>query len=133
MYRFVKDIPAPWLEYYGETPPHLDYPESTMAELMENAAAAWPESIAFDFLGRATSYRKFAEEIRRAARAFAALGIREHDRVTVCMPNTPQGVIALYALNMAGAVANMIHPLSSEGEIRFFLEESEIAFRRTFH
>src|SRR3546814_18024452 len=33
------------------------------------------------------------------------------------MPTTPQGVIAFYAANKLGAVAALIHPLSSSEEI----------------
>ena len=37
------------------------------------------------------------------------------------MPNTPEAIISFYALNKIGAVANMIHPLSTENEIKHFL------------
>ena len=40
------------------------------------------------------------------------------------MPNCPQTVVAFYALNLVGAIANMIHPLSSEKEIEFYLKAS---------
>lgn len=33
--------------------------------------------------------------------------------------NCPQAVIMFYAINLVGATANMIHPLSSEKEIEF--------------
>lgn len=125
MYKILDNIPAPWLTFYGQTPHHLDYPECTMVELLEETARKYPTQIAHDFLGRSTTYSELIADIKRTARAFTALGIRENDRVTICMPNTPQGIAALYALNMIGAVANMIHPLSSEGEIMFYLEESE--------
>ena len=35
------------------------------------------------------------------------------------MPNTPEGIIMLYAVNMVGAVANMVHPLSGEKELEY--------------
>ena len=41
------------------------------------------------------------------------------------MPNCPQAIYMFYAINMIGAVANMIHPLSAENEIEFYLNESE--------
>ena len=40
------------------------------------------------------------------------------------MPNAPQAVIMFYAVNKIGAIANMVHPLSSEKEIEFCLKES---------
>ena len=38
------------------------------------------------------------------------------------MPNTPEAIIMFYATNMVGATANMIHPLSSENEIEYYVE-----------
>ena len=65
------------------------------------------------------------QQIRRVGRAFSALGIRKGDRVMVCMPNCPQAVLSFYGLNSIGAVATMVHPLSSIGEIEFYIEDSE--------
>ena len=59
------------------------------------------------------------------AGAFLKAGIRKDDVVTICMPNTPQGVICLYALNRIGAIANMVHPLSSGKNITFYLDYSD--------
>jgi len=41
------------------------------------------------------------------------------------MPNCPQAIYMFYAVNRVGAIANMIHPLSAEKEIEFYLNESE--------
>ena len=41
------------------------------------------------------------------------------------MPNVPQAIDCFYALNRIGAVANMVHPLSAEKEITFYLNISE--------
>jgi len=41
------------------------------------------------------------------------------------MPNTPQAVIMFYAINLIGAVANMVHPLSAEEEIVGFINSSD--------
>lgn len=43
--------------------------------------------------------------------------------VTICMPNVPQAVFCMYALNRIGAVASMIHPLSAVSEIIYYLKE----------
>ena len=104
---------------------HLTYPEATMFQLVEKIAGEYPDEPAYEFYGRKTSYRKFVQRIERAARAFAASGIRPGDAVTICMPNTPQALDAFYALNRIGAVANMVHPLSAETEITDYLNVSE--------
>ena len=121
----MNEVKTPWYAFSGEVPVHLEYPDTTMAEEVERIAQEYPDYIAFDFMGRHTTYKKFADEIHECAKALKALGIEEGDRVTICMPNAPQTVIMFYAVNVVGAIANMIHPLSSEGEIEFYLNDSE--------
>ncbi|MDD6308569.1 MAG: AMP-binding protein [Clostridia bacterium] len=115
----------PWEKYYGSVPATLTYPDSTMTELVADAAKHYPTYTAFDFMGKSTDYQTMLEEIHLCAKSFCALGIKPGDKVTLCMPNVPQTVICFYALNLIGAIPNMIHPLSSEGEITFFLKDSE--------
>ena len=112
---------APWLKAYGTVPAHLAYPDASMVEMVEHAAAQYPELTAYSFMGRAVTYRTFVEQIHQCARALCASGIRPGDKVTICMPNTPHAIILFYALNRMGALANMVHPLSSSGEYKFFL------------
>ncbi|MBO7667302.1 MAG: AMP-binding protein [Firmicutes bacterium] len=115
---------APWLGSYGEVPFHLEYPDRTMYRQLAWAAEQYPDITAYEFMGKRTSYRQMIADIQATARAFRAAGIGDGDRVTICLPNCPQAVSAFYALNMIGALANMVHPLSAEGEIKFYLEKS---------
>ena len=117
-------VKAPWLAFYDSVPHHLDYPDISMYEMVEKAAEEYPNYIAYDFLGTQITYAEFIKEVHQCAKALKALGIKEDDRVTVCLPNVPQAIIMFYAINMIGAVSNMIHPLSSEGEIEFYLQDS---------
>ena len=115
---------TPWKAHLGEVPFHLDYFDGTMFEAVEKTAAQYPGNIAFDFMGKSTTYRQMLAEIERCAKALKTIGIRENDRVTIAMPNCPQAIYLFYAVNLVGAVANMIHPLSAEKEIEFYLNES---------
>lgn len=118
-------VKTPWLNFYGDVPATLCYPETTMVEMIEEVAKKYPDYIAYDFMGKRTTFAQAVDDIHSCARALRAIGIREGDRVTVCMPNAPQTVSMFYAINMVGAVSNMIHPLSSEGEIQFYLEDAD--------
>ena len=104
---------------------HLDYPDKTMFQMVEQAAEKYPDAPAIDFYNRKISYRRFVERVERCARAFISLGIKPGDAVTLCMPNIPQCLECFYALNRIGAVANMVHPLSARTEITFYLNISE--------
>jgi len=117
-------VKTPWLKNTGGVPAHLDYPDCTLYGALERCAKQYPGYTAYIFMGRKTSYRLLLQEVHLCARSLKSMGIRAGDRVTIAMPNCPQTVIMLYALNLVGAVANMVHPLSSEKEIEFFLKES---------
>lgn len=103
---------------------HLTYPELTMFQMVERVAQHSPDAPAYEFYGRQVSYSAFVQRIQRAARAFTAMGIGKGDVVTICLPNIPQALDCFYALSRIGAVANMVHPLSAQNEISFYLNFS---------
>ena len=118
-------VKTPWAPHMGGVPMHLDYFEGSMFDKVADIAAKYPRNIAFDFMGKSTTYKKMVQEIERCARALKTIGVREGDKVTIAMPNCPQAIYMFYAVNRVGAIANMIHPLSAEKEIEFYLNESE--------
>lgn len=115
---------APWLNFYGDMPRSIDYPRTTLYEQIALTARQYPNDTAYEFFGQRTSYAQLLARIERAALALRSLGIGRGDRVTICMPNTPQAVDCFYALSRLGAVSNMIHPLSAPQEITFYLDVS---------
>ena len=116
---------APWLAYYGTTPASLEYPDLTIYQLLSQTAETYPNAIAYIFQGKKTTYAEFMTRIDAAARGLTAMGITRGDKVTICMPNSPQALNCFYALNRIGAIANMIHPLSAAQEIAFYLNFSK--------
>lgn len=115
---------TPWANHLGGVPIHLDYFEGSMFEAVAKIADKYPENIAFDFMGRPTSYKKLVSKIEQCAKSLKTIGVREGDKVTIAMPNCPQAIYMFYAVNLIGGIANMIHPLSAEKEIEFYLNES---------
>ena len=116
---------APWKNHLGEVPFTLDYFDGSMFEAVEKIAEKYPNNIAFDFMGRSTTYKALVREVEDCAKALRTIGVREGDKVTIAMPNCPQAIQMFYAVNLIGGICNMIHPLSAEKEIEFYLNESE--------
>lgn len=116
---------APWKNSMGGVPMHLDYFQGSMYEAVEIVAAKYPKQVAFNFMGKSTTYAQMVKEINRCAKSLKTIGIGKGDKVTIAMPNCPQAIYMFYAVNLVGAVANMVHPLSAEKEIEFYLNESE--------
>ena len=116
---------APWTRFYGNTPASLDYPQKTMYQMLRDTAEKYSENTAYIFMGKKTSYNAFMKRIEAAAKGLTAMGIGKGDRVTICMPNSPQALDCFYGLNRIGAIPNMIHPLSAAKEIEFYLNFSK--------
>ena len=118
------NVRTPWIKNLGGVPAHLEYFQGSMYDRVAEIAVNYPDYIAYDFMGGKVKYKDFIKKVDECARALAAIGVKEGERVTICMPNAPQAVIMFYAINKIGAIANMVHPLSSEKEIEFYLKES---------
>ncbi len=116
---------TPWKDYLGEVPMHLEYFDGSMFEAVKMVADKYPNYIAFSFMGKNTTYKEMVAQIELCAKSLKTLGVREGDKVTIAMPNCPQSIYMFYAVNVIGGIANMIHPLSAEKEIEFYLNESE--------
>ena len=121
----AKTIRAPWRKYYGTEREHLEYPDFSAYKLIEYTASKHLNNISYNYYGNKKTYHEFLKQIDEVARAFKALGVKHKDVVSICMPNTPEGIISFYAANKIGAIASMIHPLSAENEIKHYLNISK--------
>ena len=124
VFPIPEGVKTPWFESLGEQPKTLEYFNGTMYEKVEEIAKKHPLNIALDFMGKHISYRHMIDQINLCAKSLRVLGIRENDKVTIAMPNCPQAIYMLYAVNLVGAIANMVHPLSAEKEIENYLNMS---------
>ena len=111
----------PWLEYYGDIPTNMEYPDYAIVDKIIESSQLYPDNIALSYYGSKTTYKELVNRIIETAKALKNYGVKENDKVTICMPNTPEGIIMVYAVNMIGAIANMVHPLSSEKELEYYI------------
>lgn len=118
-------VKTPWYGSYEDIPEHLDYPDYSIYETIRRTCEKYPNEIAYDYFNRKVTYGDFLKEIDMIAKSFVAIGVKKWDKVTLVMPNTPEAIISFYALNKIGAISNMVHPLSSQNEIRHYIELSK--------
>ena len=103
----------------------VKYIDGKLVDLVEMKAKQYPHNIAYEFMGKKRNYQQFMADVDKTAKALIGLGVKEDDIVCISMPNTPQAITFFYAVNKIGAVANMIHPLSSERDIEYYLNKSK--------
>ncbi|SDR82802.1 long-chain acyl-CoA synthetase [Paraoerskovia marina] len=96
----------PWLAHYpAGVPAEVEVPDEDVHAGLRDAAARWPEHVALDFFGKATTYAELDAAVDRAASALLELGVRPGDRVSLVLPNCTAHVVAFYATLRVGAVA----------------------------
>ncbi len=121
---FKKKPNAPWSKYYQKKDMNLSIPDISLYDNFLNSMKKYPNHNAIDYFGTKITYKDLASKVDLCAKAFLSYGIRKNDVVTICMPNTPEGIISFLALNKIGAISNMIHPLASMNEIKNDLTET---------
>lgn len=115
----------PWLRFYDEgVPATLEYPQTTMPQLLDRAAANSPDHVAIIFAGREITYRALAGMVHRFAAALARLGVKKGDRVALMSPNCPQYVVAYMAIQKIGGVVVQVNPMYTERELGYILMDS---------
>ena len=111
--------------YIEKLPKEIEYAEGGLYDVVYEASCKWPHNTALQYFDNEITYKEMIKKINKVAAALKAIGAEKGDRITICMPNTPEAVYMFYAINEIGAVANMVHPLSSEKEIEDYLNQSE--------
>lgn len=103
----------------------FDIPDVSMFGMLKISNEAHPDALAYEYFGTKVTYSELIEKIEKVSSCYYEIGVRKGNIVTIVMPNTPEAVISIYALNRIGAVANIIHPLSAQEEIKEYINSSE--------
>lgn len=115
----------PWLAHYDTGVPKTlePYPQITLLDHVRETAQQRPDHVALIFKGERISYGELEWRSDALAHALIANGVKKGDRVAIIMPNTPQFVIAEFAIWKAGAIAAPINPLYTAPELEHALKE----------
>lgn len=111
-------VKRPWLAHYGaDIPATIPVPHQPLYKFLESAASWRPHAAAILYYGHKITYEDLNRQVNQFARALQKLGVKLGDRVLVVLPNTPQMVIAYYAILKIGAVVVLPNPDADAGRI----------------
>ncbi len=128
----MKRTPNIWSSHHGKDNFIPEYPDCSMFSFMEKTKNKHPDFTALEFQNNKLSFSEMFAQIELIAQSLLASGVKKGDHVSVVAPNTPQAVNMVYAINRIGAIANMIHPLLSQGEIKLLVENVNSVALLTF-
>ncbi len=123
-----RDKNKPWLDYYSRKDKKIQFTDKTIYEYMVSSVGEDKDYYVLNYFGTRMTYSEFFSKINAVAKSLRFLGVKPKDVITICMPNTPEAIICFYAINKIGAIADMIHPLTSEIQMKNYLNDSKSRF-----
>ncbi|MEO0990354.1 MAG: AMP-binding protein, partial [Pseudomonadota bacterium] len=113
---------------WPEGRPHsLEVPRRSVFQNLVEAAERDPTRTAINYYGSPLSYRDLLADVKRLAGYLSKVAkVRPNDRVAICLQNSPQFVIAYYAVLAANAVVVPITPLSRRAELEHVFSDAEV-------
>jgi len=118
-------LAKPWLAHYQKgVPETVEVPLKSVHQAFDEAAARAPGKPAVVFYGRSITYGELRESSDRMACALAELGVKKGDRVALYLLNSPQYIIAYFAVLKCGAIVTPISPVYTSHEVRHQLADS---------
>jgi fatty-acyl-CoA synthase len=100
--------------------------QTTLWDNLDISARRYPDKPAFVFFGRALSFAQLRAQAQRLAGwLHSKAGVREGDRVVLALQNSPQYVIAFYALLRLRAVIVPANPMSRGEEFAHYITDSQ--------
>jgi len=119
----------PWLKHYEQgVPIMLGLPNRPLFRLLHSAVRRFGNRPATVFGGRTLTYKQLDSEANRMANALRSLGVEKGTKVMVLLPNTPQFVIAYYAILKAGGIVVSTSPVNDREELQRQVIDSEVDF-----
>jgi long-chain acyl-CoA synthetase len=114
----------PWLNSYALRVPHdIAEPTETLSQMLSGSARKYRRNVALQFFGATMTYGELGDRISHFANGLRARGVVKGDRVALVLPNSPQHVIAFYAVLRLGAIVVEHNPLYTERELRHQFED----------
>lgn len=107
-------------------PREMPLPETSLYGNLEASAARFPDKIAVFYYGTPLSYRHFKRDVDSLAGFLQRrAGVKRGDRVLLFMQNSPQFMVAFYAIVRADAMVVPVNPMNLTEELRHYVADSD--------
>ncbi|HEX6247643.1 MAG TPA: long-chain-fatty-acid--CoA ligase [Nocardioidaceae bacterium] len=116
----------PWANSYPPgVPLDIVVPDESLVDLFETSVHRFGPKVALDFFGSTTTYTQLGQHVAQGAEVLRRLGVGRGDRVAIILPNSPQHVVAFYAVLRLGAIVVEHNPLYTPEELEVQLRDHE--------
>ncbi len=96
--------------------------EQSIYKALATSAKKFPGRVALVYQKKKFYYADVLDKVNEYAYTLSNLGYKTNDVITVSLPNIPQAVYLLYAINQIGAIANLVHPLMEREQLEEIMD-----------
>lgn len=105
----------------------LTTPKTTLYDNLVVTARRYPDKTAVYYYGAQYSYQEILQQVNNLAGYLQQkLDVQPGDRVILYMQNSPQYLIAFYAILRARAIVVPINPMNTTNELSYYIKDCEV-------
>lgn len=120
--------PLHYKHWPKDVPHTLTLPKTSLYYNLEVTAARYPDKTAISYYGSRFSYERIKSEVDALAGYLQKeCGVKKGDRVLLFMQNSPQFIIAYYAVLRADAVLVPSNPMNLTEEMRRYITDAGVS------
>ena len=113
-----------WMKQFPEDERNLEMPRMKIYSYLKDVNKNRLDTTALHYYGKNITYGELIRQIDEVANAYAALGVRAGDTVSLLSASTPESIMTVYALNKIGAITNAIDPRQNTEFIEKMIKDS---------
>jgi 2-aminobenzoate-CoA ligase len=119
-----------WPEYivpqeFADTPMQVNLADFLVDRHVREGRGANP---AVKFMDKVISYAQLQQMVNKFGNGLKSVGVEAQDRVGIRLVNSPQAIVAIFAIEKIGAVPVPTSPLWSGEEVAFVANDAEMKF-----
>lgn len=119
-----------WPEYvvpeeFADTPMELNLADFLLDRHIREGRG---ENVAIKFMDKTISYAQLQQMVNKFGNSLKGLGVEPQDRVGIRLVNSPQAVVAIFAIMKIGAIPVPTSPLWSGEEVAFVANNAEMKY-----
>ena len=125
----VTDRANPHTLHYKVWPKRLPHrispPTTSLWHNLAVSALRYPDKPALVFFGQVVTYAELLQKAERLAATLHGMGVKKGDRVMLSLQNSPQWVIAHFAILRANSVVVPVNPMNRAEELKHYITDPD--------
>ncbi|ASN06116.1 long-chain-fatty-acid--CoA ligase [Virgibacillus necropolis] len=118
----------PWHKYYLDQSHQLEFPETSLYEVLTKSAKKYGEHTAITFAGEKITYNELKDRTDRLAGSWKEMAFTKGERIGLMLGNHPDYIVSYYAAHALGLIVVQLNPSYTTSELLQILNDADIDY-----